>query len=57
MCPMCLQSVGRRRLAIKLLEEESSCALQVPLLLSLATRQPSKKPGGACFQQQRTPVG
>lgn len=39
------QSLGRRRLAIKLLEEESSCALQVPLLLSLATRQ-TKKPGG-----------
>mmetsp|Transcript_11428 Transcript_11428/g.29770 ORF Transcript_11428/g.29770 Transcript_11428/m.29770 type:complete len:737 (+) Transcript_11428:2-2212(+) len=38
------QSVGRRRLAIKLLEEESSCALQVPLLLSLATR-PAKKTG------------
>jgi hypothetical protein len=31
-----VQSVGRRSLAIKLLEEEPSAAQQVPLLLSLA---------------------
>ncbi|MEW5298634.1 MAG: hypothetical protein WDW36_001730 [Sanguina aurantia] len=30
------QAVGRRLLALKLLEEESSCGLQVPLLLSLS---------------------
>jgi len=45
---VCTQSLGRRRLAIKLLEEESSCALQVPLLLSLATRQTKK--GGEIWQ-------
>jgi hypothetical protein len=33
---LCLQSVGRRSLAIKLLEEEPSAAQQVPLLISLA---------------------
>ncbi len=42
MCRM--QAVGRRRLALLLLEEESSCALQVPLLLSLASSVPA---GGA----------
>jgi hypothetical protein len=49
MCRM--QAVGRRRLALLLLEEESSCALQVPLLLSLASSVPaggaSLRPAGA----------
>lgn len=35
-CDAVLQSVGRRSLAIKLLEEEPSAAQQVPLLISLA---------------------
>ena len=44
--PFVPQSVGRRRLALKLLEEESSCALQVPLLLSLSLgRGGSTRPG------------
>ncbi len=43
--PFSLQSVGRRRLALRLLEEERSAAQQVPLLLSLAV-------GGRQQQQQ-----
>jgi hypothetical protein len=44
-----LQSVGRRSLAIKLLEEEPSAAQQVPLLISLAkgTSTTSGSPQGA----------
>lgn len=49
-----LQSVGRRSLAIKLLEEEPSAAQQVPLLISLAkgagstsaSGHPADSPGG-----------
>jgi hypothetical protein len=49
-----VQSVGRRSLAIKLLEEEPSAAQQVPLLISLAkgagstsaSGHPADSPGG-----------
>jgi hypothetical protein len=44
---MCLQSVGRRSLAIKLLEEEPSAAQQVPRLLSLARTAGSSSSSGA----------
>jgi hypothetical protein len=42
-----LQSVGRRSLAIKLLEEEPSAAEQVPRLLSLAKTAGSSSGSGA----------
>eukprot|EP00878_Enallax_costatus_P010209 GHUV01010657.1.p1 GENE.GHUV01010657.1~~GHUV01010657.1.p1 ORF type:complete len:418 (+),score=91.20 GHUV01010657.1:1911-3164(+) len=41
------QSVGRRSLAIKLLEEEPSAAQQVPLLISLAKTSTSTSAGAA----------
>jgi lactam utilization protein B len=42
-----LQSVGRRSLAIKLLEEEPSAAQQVPQLLTLAKTAGTSSSSGA----------
>lgn len=47
----CLQSVGRRSLAIKLLEEEPSAAQQVPLLISLAKTVTSSSGAGGVLHQ------
>lgn len=41
------QAIGRRRLALRLLEEETSCALQVPLLLSLSIGAPQPPPASS----------
>lgn len=45
-CWFALQSVGRRSLAIKLLEEEPSAAQQVPLLISLSKGASTTSSGG-----------
>lgn len=54
-CPGChyaplaghAQAIGRRTLALKLLEEETSCSLQVPLLLSLSVGAPAASTAAA----------
>ena len=45
--PLASQSLGRRSLSIKLLEEESSPGQQVPLLISLAKSSSSSSSSGS----------
>ncbi|GAX81388.1 hypothetical protein CEUSTIGMA_g8819.t1 [Chlamydomonas eustigma] len=51
------QAIGRRRLALKLLDEETSCSLQVPLLLSLRSGLTAPLSSGGLSSAIRSPSG